>query len=70
MENGLFYNEVADFNMNRERYLKNLEKKSLYQYGTTATIQDQLLFLVICSYQEENSRIIVVEKRQSIISDF
>lgn len=62
-ENGLFYNEVANFNMNRERYLKNLEKKSLYQYGITATIQDQLLFLVTCSNQEENSRIIVAGKR-------
>lgn len=62
-EDGLFHSYESDFTMNREAYLEKLKKQSLYQSGITADVQDQLLFLVTCSYQKENGRIVIVGRK-------
>lgn len=59
-ENGLFFNYDISFKINREKYLQKIEKRSLFSNDIKVDIRDKLIFLVTCSYQKKNSRVIVV----------
>ena len=63
-EGGMFNNYGTNFILNRKEYLKKLEKRSLCKNNITAEINDRLLFMVTCSYQKENSRIVIVARNR------
>lgn len=59
-EGGLFYEYDRNFSTNREEYLQKIKRESLYRSDIRGDVQERLVFLVTCSYQRKNGRIVVV----------
>lgn len=59
-ENGLFFDYEGNSIIRRDEYIRKIKKRSLHQKDFKVGTQDKMVFLVTCSYQRENGRIVVV----------
>ena len=50
---------------NREEFLKKLKQREQHESDVLLDRDSQLLFLIICSYGKENSRLVVVAVRET-----
>lgn len=57
---GIFYEKINEIGMDKKEYLRRLKNAGFYETGIMPEEDNLLIFLVICSYQEKNGRLVVV----------